>query len=119
VAGVGDPGSGRPHRGRLSGDKSPHSKDDFERKATSSRRLEEWLNILFTPLSSSLMFLSELLESVSLTDPRQINFLLFASKMSTTRVPTLYVSTVVVASPNPPNPRQRRRKTRPTFAGPG
>jgi hypothetical protein len=40
------------------------------------------LNSLSTALSSSLMFLSELLESVSLADPSQISFLLFASKMS-------------------------------------
>ena len=62
----------------------------------------KWSNILLTFLSSSLMFLLELLERVPLADPRQIKFLFFASKMSTTKVPTLYVSTVVVASPNPP-----------------
>ena len=37
----------------------------------------KWLNIFSTLLSSSLMFLSELLERVSLADPRQISFLLF------------------------------------------
>jgi hypothetical protein len=35
------------------------------------------------------MFLSDLFERVSLADPRQISFLVFASNRSTTSVPTL------------------------------
>src|SRR5207245_5715615 len=46
-------------------------------------------NIFFTSLSSFLVFLSALLESVSLDEPRQIKFLALASNRSTTRVPTL------------------------------
>src|ERR1700756_3941121 len=45
-------------------------------------------NIFCTPLSRFLMFLSALLESVSLEEPRQISVLVFASNRSTTRVPT-------------------------------
>src|SRR5229473_1659431 len=47
------------------------------------------LNILSTPLSRFLMFLSELLESVSLDVPLQISCLVLASNRSTTNVPTL------------------------------
>src|SRR5437899_3247117 len=46
-------------------------------------------NIFCTPLSRFLVFLSELLESVSLEEPRQIKFFVLASNRSTTRVPTL------------------------------
>src|ERR1700730_2357681 len=66
------------------------------------------LNIFSTPLSRFLMFLLELLESVSLVVPLQINCLVLVSKRSTTTVPTLYVSVVVVASPNPPPPNRRQ-----------
>jgi hypothetical protein len=45
-------------------------------------------NIFFAPLSRFLVFLSGLLESVSLDEPRQIKFLALASNRSTTRVPT-------------------------------
>src|SRR6476646_3318195 len=65
-----------------------------------------FLNILSTPLSRFLMFLSELLESVSLELPLQISCLVLESKRSTTTVPTLYVSVVVVASPKPPPPKR-------------
>src|ERR1700756_3512064 len=64
------------------------------------------LNILSTPLSRFLMFLSELSESVSLELPLQISCLVLVSKRSTTTVPTLYVSVVVVASPKPPPPKR-------------
>jgi hypothetical protein len=47
------------------------------------------LNILSMPLSRFLMFLSELLESVSLEVPLQISCLVLASNRSTTNVPTL------------------------------
>ena len=47
------------------------------------------LNILSAPLSRFLMFLSELLESVSLDVPLQISCLVLASNRSTTNVPTL------------------------------
>jgi hypothetical protein len=47
------------------------------------------LNMLFTFFPSSLMFLPEWFESVPLAAPRHTSFLLLASKMSTTRVPTL------------------------------
>src|ERR1700722_12369927 len=67
-----------------------------------------FLNILSTPLSRFLMFLSELLESVSLEEPRQISCLVLVSNRSTTTVPTLYVSVVVVASPKPPAPKRRQ-----------
>src|SRR5580692_1317922 len=63
-----------------------------------------FLNIFSTPLSRFSMFLSELLESVSLELPLHTNCFVFASKKSTTKVPTLYVSVVVVASPIPPKP---------------
>src|SRR5437764_14998519 len=46
-------------------------------------------NILFTPLSRFLMFVSDLLERVPLDDPRQIRVLVLASSRSTTKVPTL------------------------------
>src|SRR5260370_601843 len=46
-------------------------------------------NILFTPLSRFLVFLSALSESVSLEELRQITFSVLASKRSTTKVPTL------------------------------
>ena len=59
---------------------------------------------MFTPLSRFLIFLSDLSDKVSLADPRHISFLVFESNRSTTSVPTLYVSSVVVASPNPPPP---------------
>src|ERR1700681_1079262 len=65
-----------------------------------------FLNILSTPLSKFLMFLSELLESVSLEAPLQISCLVLVSKRSTTTVPTLYVSVVVEASPKPPPPKR-------------
>src|SRR5229473_2076284 len=65
-----------------------------------------FLNIFSTPLSRFLMFLSELLESVSLAFPLQISCLVLVSKRSTTTVPTLYVSVVVVASPKPPPPKR-------------
>src|SRR5277367_1638563 len=45
-------------------------------------------NIFCTPLSRFLVFLSALLDSVSLDDPRQTKFLVLASNRSTTRVPT-------------------------------
>ena len=64
------------------------------------------LNIFSTPLSRFLMFLSELLESVSLEVPLQISCFVLVSKRSTTTVPTLYVSVVVVASPKPPPPNR-------------
>src|ERR1700757_4130659 len=63
-----------------------------------------FLNIFSTPLSRFLMFLLELLESVSLELPLHSSCLVFASNRSTTKVPTLYVSVVVVASPKPPAP---------------
>src|SRR5258707_12002695 len=66
------------------------------------------LNILSTPLSRFLMFLSELLERVLLAVPLQISCLVLVSKRSTTTVPTLYVSVVVVASPRPPPPKRRQ-----------
>src|SRR5712691_8717343 len=44
-------------------------------------------NIFCTPLSRFLVFLSALLESVSLDEPRQIKFLALASNRSTTREP--------------------------------
>src|SRR5260370_15254735 len=66
------------------------------------------LNILATPLSRFLMFLSELLESVSLEAPLQISCFVLASKRSTTTVPTLSVSVLVVASPKPPPPNRRQ-----------
>jgi hypothetical protein len=46
-------------------------------------------NIFCTPLSRFLVFLSALLESVSLAEPRQIKFLVLVSNRSTTKVPTL------------------------------
>ena len=46
-------------------------------------------NILFTPLPRFFVFLSALLESVSLDELRQINFSVFASKRSITKVPTV------------------------------
>src|SRR6266404_1889569 len=64
------------------------------------------LNILSTPLSKFLMFLSALLESVSLEVPLQISCFVLVSKRSTTTVPTVYVSVVVVASPKPPPPKR-------------
>src|ERR1700680_2222555 len=67
-----------------------------------------FLNIFSTPLSRFLMFLSELLERVSLSEPLQISCLVLVSKRSTTTVPTLYVSVVVVASPKPPPPKRRQ-----------
>jgi hypothetical protein len=45
-------------------------------------------NIFCTPLSRFLVFLSALLESVSLDEPRQTKFLVLASNRSTTREPT-------------------------------
>jgi hypothetical protein len=48
-----------------------------------------FLNILSTPLSRLSMFFSDLLESVSLAEPRHTSFFVFVSKRSTTRVPTL------------------------------
>ena len=39
-------------------------------------------------------------DNVSLATPRQIKFFVFASTISITRAPTLYVSKVVVAVPN-------------------
>src|SRR4029077_17779126 len=44
-------------------------------------------NIFCTPLSRFLVFLSALLESVSLDEPRQTSVLVLASNRSTTRVP--------------------------------
>src|ERR1700730_17536518 len=67
-----------------------------------------FLNIFSTPLSRFLMFLSELLERVSLSELLQISCLVLVSKRSTTTVPTLYVSVVVVASPKPPPPKRRQ-----------
>src|SRR5258708_20456547 len=64
------------------------------------------LNILSTPLSRFLMFLLELLESVSLELPLQISCLVFVSKRSTTTLPPLYVSVVVLTSPKPPPPKR-------------
>src|ERR1700730_1293534 len=46
-------------------------------------------NIFFTPLSRFLVLLSALSESVSLEEPLQINFSVFPSNKSTTKVPTL------------------------------
>ena len=46
-------------------------------------------NIFCTPLSRLLVFLSALLESVSLDESRQIKFLVLASNGLTTRSPTL------------------------------
>src|SRR6266850_451609 len=65
-----------------------------------------FLNIFSTPLSRFLMFLLELLESVSLELPLHRSCFVFASNRSTTKVPTLYVSVVVVASPKPPPPNR-------------
>ena len=48
----------------------------------------KWSNIFCTPLSRFFVFLSALLESVSLDEPRQSKFLLLASNRSTTREPT-------------------------------
>jgi fatty-acid desaturase len=48
-----------------------------------------FLNIFSTPLSRLSMFFSDLLESVSLAEPRHTRFLVFASNRSTMRVPTL------------------------------
>ena len=45
-------------------------------------------NIFSTPLSRSLMFLEDLLESVSLAEPRHNNCFVLVSKRSTTNVPT-------------------------------
>jgi hypothetical protein len=45
-------------------------------------------NIFCTPLSRFLVFLSALLESVSLDEPRQSKLLVLASNRSTTREPT-------------------------------
>src|SRR6266851_3976121 len=45
-------------------------------------------NIFCTPLSRFFVFLSALLESVSLDEPRQSKFLLLASNRSTTSEPT-------------------------------
>ena len=47
------------------------------------------LNIFSTPLSRFFVFLFGLLESVSLAELRQINFSVFASKRSISKVPTL------------------------------
>src|SRR4029077_9635934 len=49
----------------------------------------KFLNIFSTSLSIFLMFLSELLEIVSLELPLQISCFVFASNKSTTKVPTL------------------------------
>ena len=48
-----------------------------------------FLNIFCTPLSRFLMFLADLLERVSLAEPRQSSSFVFESNMSTTSVPTL------------------------------
>jgi hypothetical protein len=48
-----------------------------------------FLNIFVTPLSRFSMFLLELVESVSLEAPLQINFLVLVSNKSTITVPTL------------------------------
>ncbi len=48
-----------------------------------------FLNIFSTPLSRFFMFLSELLESVSLDVPRHRSFFVLASNRSTINVPTL------------------------------
>src|SRR5258708_36651038 len=63
-----------------------------------------FLNIFSTSLSRFWMFLLELLESVSVELPLHTSCFVFASNRSTTKVPTLYVSVVVVASPRPPKP---------------
>jgi hypothetical protein len=55
------------------------------------------------------MFLTDLSDKASLDDPHQTSFFVFESKRSITSVPTLYVSSVVVDSPNPPpSPRHPR-----------
>src|ERR1700722_2771091 len=65
----------------------------------------KWSNIFSTPLSRFLMFLVDLSDRVSLAEPRQISFFVCALNRSTTSVPTLYVSSVVVDSPKePPKP---------------
>jgi len=46
-------------------------------------------NIFSTPLSRFLMLFLDLLDSVSLVEPRQISFLVLVSKRSMTKVPTL------------------------------
>ena len=48
-----------------------------------------FLNIFSTPLSRLSMFFSDLLDSVSLAEPRHTSFFVFVSKRSMTRVPTL------------------------------
>src|SRR5271154_4977505 len=58
-----------------------------------------------TPLFRFWMFLLELLEIVSLELPLHTSRFVFVSNRSTTNVPTLYVSVVVVASPKPPPPK--------------
>jgi len=60
------------------------------------------------------MFLSDLSESVSLAEPRQISLLAPVSNRSTTSVPTLYDYSVVVDVPKPlPNPLPQRRQPQP------
>src|SRR5262245_41921927 len=63
-------------------------------------------NIFCTLFSSFLMLRSDLEETVSLADPRQTSILALVSNTSITSVPTVYVSSVVVAVPNPPPHRQ-------------
>src|ERR1700722_3528482 len=74
----------------------------------------KWSNIFCTSELSLLMFLSDLSDSVSLAEPRQISFLALVSNRSTTSVPTVYVSSVVVDVPKPsPNPLPQRRQPQP------
>src|SRR5258705_12066970 len=62
------------------------------------------LNNFSTPLSRFLMFLSELLESVSLEVPLQRSFFVLVLNRASTNVPTLHVSVVSVAAAGLPPP---------------
>ena len=63
------------------------------------------LNSLSLALPSFFTFFSGLSEISSCAMPRQSRPSPFASKMSTTSVPTVYSLSVVVAVPVPPKPR--------------
>src|ERR1700730_10586320 len=77
----------------LTGEAPPAVSFCIDHRKNSARRYffasgGKCVNIFCTPLSRFFVFLSALLESVSLDEPRQSKFLLLASNRSTTREPT-------------------------------